>query len=253
MRSLFAIFALAWALFGCQTLAPTPASFEVNETTVQVIGILGGGLEKEPLAQMQAAPEGSTVYVYLFSLGGDPRVADAFLNAMEGKTTVCFAGAAGGPAFTILQACTYRLVGEKSLIGNSKFRFRGTTGDPEKDKEFVEAVNKMAERFAELESDRLDLSAADYDALLTEGFGWMTGADIMTNKGADAQVELGCTAEANSSTLKRTVYDGGPGGYQLVIEMTLCPVLRQLVSPEGAPAGEVGDAIGIPLTQLRKI
>lgn len=258
MRSLLAFIALISALFGCQTLGPlqpTPVSFSVDESTIQVIGFLGGGFERKPIEQMKAVPEGGIAYVYLFSLGGNPRVAQDFLDAMEGKVTVCFAHAAGGPAFTILQACTYRLVGDKSLVGNSNARLEGGTGDAAKDQEIRDSVVDMMEDFNELEADRLDLSFEEYELLLSEdGFAWQDSKEILNNKGADSRVDLECTASSSVSTLIRTVYvkEGGKD-VGVNLEMTVCPVMRQLVSPDYLFAGQLGEIIGIPLTPLREI
>lgn len=237
---------LSVLILGACVHGPTPASFAVNKTTIQVIGILTPDTAAAPLAQLRAVPEGETAYLYLFSMGGDPRLVPAFLQAMEGKTTVCYANAAGGPTFTILQACSHRLVGEKAIVGQSKIEFRGTTGDKARDAEFKKAALALADQAEEIEADRLDLDRDEYDKLLSKGgFAWTSPDTILKRGGADAQVDFLCEAGTHTNTLKRTVrLDQSE---LTTLEMTVCPVMRRLISPKGLNGPEIGEVVGIPI------
>jgi hypothetical protein len=235
---------VAAVLLGCQTTEPAPQSFTVDKNTIQVIGFMDESLMARPLAELQAVPDGGTAYLYIFSSAGDPRVAEKFVDAMEGKTTVCLTHAAGGGAFTIFQSCTYRLVAERSAMGSSKFQVRGTTGDPVKDQEFRDQAASLSEKFTEIESDRLGIDEEDYEKMLDAGFAWMTTEEVLKNKGADAQVEFRCAAGTQENTLTRTVV---AQNFVFDIVVTQCPVPRKLVEPADAPGPELGEALGFPI------
>jgi len=236
---------LALVLPGCVTMAPEPPkSFQVDLETIQIVGILDENLMSEPLAQLQHVPVGGTVKIFIGSRAGDPRVAPKFLEAMKNKTTVCFATVAGGGAFTIFQACTIRVVGTKATLGSGKYQINGTTGNAEKDAQMHKDVAEYATNAAELEADRLGLSATDYDALLSKGFAWYGPKAILENKGADAVVDFSCSQTAVLDTMVRYVANGAD---LLRLVMTVCPVPRQLLEPRIDMPDQLGEFIGIPL------
>lgn len=235
----------AITLLGCQTTQPTPSLFTVEKSTIQVIGFMDESLMAAPLAELRAVPEGGTAYLYIFSPGGDPRVAEKFVDAMEGKTTVCLTHAAGGGAFAIFQSCTHRLVAEKAVMGTSRLQVRGSSGDPKKDQEFRELVSALSEKFTEIELDRLNISEDEYSSLLENGFAWATAEEFVKYDAADAVgVDFRCAAGTQEDTLARTV---AVQEFILNIVVTQCPVPRKLVEPADAPGPEVGEALGFPI------
>lgn len=252
MKSLLVL--LAMLLTACQTFGrvetPPPKSFEVDTNVIQVVGLMNEHLMEVPLAELAAAPAGSTVRLYIFSAGGDIRVADKFLTAMEGKTTICMAHVAAGGAFTIFQACTVRLVSDKSAIGTTRFQV-GPTGNEAEDKKNAELAAELSEKHAALEAERLDLGEAVYASMLTLGFLWGTPQEVLAHQGADAKVDFGCSADSYKKTMVRFLRgyvdgeDGKPRFLEIKFVMTVCPVLRKLISPPAEAA--IGDLIGIPL------
>lgn len=245
MRSFMYMLMAVMAVFGCQTVQPAPKSFTVDNNTIQIIGFMDSELMAQPLSELMAVPEGGTAYLYIFSLGGDPRVAGRFIDAMQGRTTVCMASAAGNGAFTVFQACTYRLLGDKAFLGNSRFGLRGSTGDPETDKKLQEQAEALTEKFIEIETEALDIDRDDYERMLDLGFDWSSPNVIMKNKGADAQVDFGCTKESHTDFLTRTV-EPSPGEVVKVV-VTQCPVTRKLAEPEDVPGPEAGEILGFPI------
>jgi hypothetical protein len=191
-----------------------------------------------PLYEIKSAPKGKPVNIYLYSYGGDPRSGLEFIKAMKGRKTTCYAEVAGGPAFTILQACTIRIIGKESLIGQTTSDFRKTKKNKYK---IQEGVLDAVEDSMELESDRLGIKLKDYKKELREGI-VLTKENAIQRKGADAIRPLYCASHFKSNAIVRFIMVGPAKG---AVVISTCPIDRYINGEDNA--SEISDIMGIPI------
>jgi ATP-dependent protease ClpP protease subunit len=233
------------AFAGCQTTQSiqTPKTFTVTEKTVQIVGYATETIMAVPLKQLASSPKDKPVTIYIYSMGGDPRVGAKIIEEMQGRTTICYADGAGGTAFTILQACTVRIISEDAILGQVVAKFNSVMVDEDTKDNILDAEKDAHE----IEAIRLKKDLPAYEESLTGGLLLVGSQDIMDEKAADAVMKLSCLKEYKTNTILRFINGNGE---KFPLVMSVCPTGRVLFSK--VSASEAAIVLGIPLLPANK-
>lgn len=233
---------IAMLFVSCQTVQPgppAPVSFVVTPKTIQILGFMDEVSLPHATAQMNYTAENETVYLYIYSYGGEYSMLPQFLESMKKRHTVCFADLAGGPAYAILQACSVRLVGFTSGLGN--IRPEATlTGTATKLIADAAKVEQLERDILGPVADRLGVG---YDDLLDKADAakeFTSAPAAIKENQADGVAALSCTPETNLLELHLT--------YKLIVPAVLtvsgCPIDRQTTDQYPQKLYEI---LGIPV------
>lgn len=237
----------AFLLAGCQTTAghPQPKSFPLVADTIQLLGPLYRETLKLPITQIGRIKKNKPVNIYIYSLSGDPADVMRLIDLMDGRITNCYADAAVGPAFTLLQSCTHRMVAPMATLGQMMWRETVELGTADQMMKTANDLHNLQERAIAIETARLDLPNNKYREQLVEGLTVNTGLHAKEIGAADAVGDLRC------DTLSRTTEMTRHFSFKILkidLAFTQCPTNRQYL---GSPYPSIiFQWFGVPMTKV---
>lgn len=171
--------------------------------------------------------DSNDIYLYLDTPGGSVLSGNDIINVIEtlkmrGKNVYCIADYAASMGFSILQQCPTRLVLQNSLLMQHQMS-GGAWGEYEKMQNQVGLFTQIYNSCAKKESDRLNLSLADYKSKVMNEW-YLYGDNALHNNAADHMVYVECNQHLLDATYEVTYNTWfGP----LSFEYSRCPLVKQ--------------------------
>lgn len=182
--------------------------------------------------------EDNDIILYLSSPGGSVIAGQSLIQKINylqhrGHRVHCVADFAASMAFAIMQACNDRYVMPSSILMQHQMSL-GVVGQFFNIQSRMQLMHAIETDMTRRQASRMGISEDEFTQKITSDW-WLYGNQSVENNAADAVVQVGCSKELMSETIKEKFYvQTFLGRIPLEATFSACPLAREPLKIEVA-------------------